>query len=184
MSDQITKEHILDEQQGKIFVQDYSKKPVIEGVQIVEMRNMVGEDGDLTEVFHQKENGESEEFPGFFLKQVNRSLVMPGSIKAWHLHFNQDDIWSVLPHDRLTIGLWDTRKDSPTKGTTMKLNVGGGKSHLVFIPKGVAHGAVNHSQNPATILYFVNQKFDINNPDENRLPWDSLGKDFWEAPKE
>jgi dTDP-4-dehydrorhamnose 3,5-epimerase len=184
MTDPISKNQILDNQQGRVFVQDYSKKPVIEGVKVVEMRNMVGEDGDLTEIFHLNEHGESEEFPGFFLKQVNRSLVMPGAIKAWHLHFNQDDIWHILPHDRLTVALWDTRKDSPTSGVTMKLALGGGKSHAVYIPRGVAHGTVNHSQNPATIMYFVNQKFDLASPDENRLPWDSLGANFWDAPKE
>jgi len=184
MTDPISKDQVSNEQQEKIFVQDYTKKPAIDGVKVVELRNVIGEDGDLTEIFHQKENGESEEFPGFFLKQINRSLVLPGAIKAWHLHFNQDDIWHILPHDRLTVAVWDVRKDSPTKGVSAKFSLGGGRSHLIYIPRGVAHGAVNHSQNSATIMYFVNQKFDIHNPDENRLPWDSLGENFWEAPKE
>lgn len=180
----LTKDQILEEQQGKISVQDYSKKPVIDGVKIIELKNMVGEDGDLAEVMRFTENGESEHFPGFKLRQINRSSLLAGKIKAWHLHFNQDDIWSILPSNRLTIALWDIRKDSLTQGVTMKLAFGGGKSHLVLIPRGVAHGAVNHSLKPATIIYLVNQQFDINTPDENRLPWDSLGKDFWEVPKE
>lgn len=180
----LTEKDIDGKQEKKVFVQDYSKKPVIEGVQIFELRNMIGEDGDLTELARFTESGEHEQFPGFQIRQINRSLVMPGSLKAWHLHFNQDDIWHVLPHERLTIGLWDVRKDSPTKNVTMKLPVGGGRSYLVHIPRGVAHGAVNHSQNPATILYFVNQQFDNNNPDERRLAWDSLGEEFWVAPKE
>jgi dTDP-4-dehydrorhamnose 3,5-epimerase len=170
--------------QKKIFVQNYAKKPVIEGVKIVELRNMVGEDGDLTEVGRFSETGEHQDFPGFQIRQINRSLVLPGSIKAFHLHFNQEDIWHITPHGRLTVALWDVRKDSPTKNLTMKLALGGGKSHLVYIPRGVAHGAVNHAKKSATILYFVNQQFDSNNPDEHRLPWDSLGEDFWETPKE
>ena len=180
----LTHKDIDEKYQKSVFIQDYSKKPVIEGVQIIELRNMIGEDGDLTEVGRFTDGGEHEQFPGFHIRQINRSLVMPGSIKAWHLHFNQDDIWHVLPHERMTIALWDVRKDSPTKNSTMKLPVGGGRSYLVYIPRGVAHGAVNHALTPATILYFVNQQFDIANPDERRLPWDSLGEEFWIAPKE
>jgi dTDP-4-dehydrorhamnose 3,5-epimerase len=168
----------------KIFMQDYTKKPLIEGVKIIEVRNMIGEDGDFSELMRLNENGESIDFPGFFLKQVNRSKMLPGSIKAWHVHYNQEDIWSIRPEDKLTVGLWDLRKDSPTKGMTMKLPLGGGKAHLVYIPRGVAHGAANISLETSTMIYFVNQHFNIDNPDEQRLPWDSVDEFFWEAPRE
>lgn len=184
MDTALTLKDIDGKQQKKVFVQDYSKKTLIQGVKIVELRNITGEDGDLTEVARFSENGEHEQFPGFKIRQITRSLVIPGAIKAFHLHFFQDDIWHILPGDKLTIGLWDVRKDSPTKGVTMKLPLGGGKSHLVFIPRGVAHGAANISLQSATIIYLVNQQFNIEKPDENRLPWDSLGEEFWDAPKE
>ncbi len=169
--------------QKKIFLEDYSKKPVIEGVKIVELRNMVGEDGDFSELMRFTENGESEIFTGFFVRQVSRSKMMPASIKAWHLHYAQDDIWHILPSDKMLIGLLDVRKDSPTKHVSMRLALGGGKAHLVFIPKGVAHGAANISKKNASIIYFVNQQFNAENPDEHRLPWDTLGEDFWQVKK-
>ncbi len=57
--------------------------------------------------------------------------------------------------------------------------MGGGQSQLLYIPKGVAHGSANFSINPAELLYIVNHQFDKNGPDERRIPWDSLGKNFW-----
>ncbi|HET9947093.1 MAG TPA: dTDP-4-dehydrorhamnose 3,5-epimerase family protein [Patescibacteria group bacterium] len=168
---------------GKIKIQDYSKKTPIEGVVVKELRNMIGEDGDFSELLRLTENGEAEGFPGFQVRQINRSKMLPHAIKAWHLHFKQDEIQSVAPESHLVVGLWDVREKSPTKGHTMKLVLGGGKAHTLFIPRGVAHGYMNVSKKPATIIYFVSEQFSLDDPDERRLPWDSL-KNFWEPTHE
>lgn len=165
--------------QDKIFIQDYAKKPTIDGVQVKEIRNFVGEDGDFSELLRLTENGEVESFPGFKVRQINRSKMLPNAIKAWHLHYKQDEAQTIRPEDHLIVGLWDVREDSPTKGVTMKLVLGGGKAHMLFIPKGVAHGYMNISPKSATILYFVSEQFDMETPDERRLPWDSIAG-FWE----
>jgi len=34
-----------------------------------------------------------------------------------------------------------------------------------------------------SIIYLVNQEYNINQPDEYRLPWDKVGADFWEIKK-
>lgn len=183
MNQPLTNKDIDGKYQKKIYIQDYGKKPVIDGVKIIEIKNYVGEDGDFAEIMRLNERGESEEFPGFVLRQISRSKMIPGSVKAWHIHFAQDDIWHVLPDNKLLVALWDVRKDSPTKHLTMRFATGGGKAHLIYIPRGVAHGAVNYSEEESTILYFVNAQFNIENPDEVRLPWDSLGEDFWEPIK-
>ncbi|HEV2339306.1 MAG TPA: dTDP-4-dehydrorhamnose 3,5-epimerase family protein [Patescibacteria group bacterium] len=179
----LTKDSIDKTLQEKISVQDYSKKPVIAGVQVKEIKNMAGEDGDFSELIRLTETGEIEGFAGFQLRQVNRSKMMPGAIKAWHLHYKQDEIQTVRPEDHLVVGLWDIREESATKGLTMKLVLGGGKSHLLLIPKGVAHGYMNVSSKPVTVLYFVSEQFLLEDPDERRLPWDSI-KGFWEVSHE
>lgn len=174
----------IDEKfRDKVTVQDYSPQPTIEGVKIIELKKFVGEDGHFSEIIHFNQNGQSEEFPGFKVAQINRGKVLPQTIKAWHMHMRQDEIWYVYPEDHLFVGLLDIRKDSKTKDTSMKLTMGG-KSRLLFIPRGVAHGCANFTQNPINLFYMVSEKFDINNPDEQRLAWDILGKDFWEAKKE
>jgi dTDP-4-dehydrorhamnose 3,5-epimerase len=117
--------------------------------------------------------------PEFKVRQSSYSLVLPGAIKAFHLHYNQEDVWFVPPTDRLLIGLVDARKASPTYGATMRFVMGGGKAQLLYIPRGVGHGGANIGTQPVTILYYVNQRFDLSDPDERRLPWDIVGEDFW-----
>lgn len=170
--------------ESKVYTQDYTPNSKIEGVVIKDIRNFVTADGDFSEIIRLNDNGTHQDFPNFQIRQINRSRVMPGSIKAWHLHYNQEDLWYIPPHDHLLVGLADTRQSSPTVGKTMKLVMGGGKSQVLYIPRGVAHGAANVSPNDATIIYFINQQFDINQPDEQRLPWDTFGDDFWTPPKE
>lgn len=179
----LTKDDIDKKVRGKLCTQDYSKKPLIEGVLVKEIRNMVGEDGDFSELMRLTATGEAEDFPGFQVRQINRSKMLPGAIKAWHVHFKQDEIQTVRPEDHLVVGLWDTREKSPTKGLTMKLVLGGGKAQAVYIPKGVAHGYMNVSPTPATIMYFVSEQFNREDPDERRFPWDCV-KDFWEPTHE
>lgn len=175
----LSKDDLISEAQSLITVQSYDKKTIIDGLQIKEIRQFSAEDGTFTEVLRLADNGTLELFPDFQLKQVNRSKLLPNAIKAWHLHYNQEDIWYVSPDDHMILGLWDLRTTSPTKGMTMKIPLGGGASRLVYIPRGVAHGVANIAPREGTIYYYVNQQFDAENPDENRLPWNACGDEFW-----
>lgn len=178
MSNFLSLDDLDEKYRSKVYTQSYAPKETIEGVSVVELRNFVGEDGDFSEIIHLTD-GKIEEFPDFHLVQVNRSKMLSGSIKAWHVHFKQEEIWYILPSSHMLVGLWDIRKNSKTVGKTMRFALGGGKSYLLYIPKGVAHGAFNPSHKPAHMIYFVDQKFDKDNPDERRLPWDSVGAEFW-----
>lgn len=180
----LTKNDIDESIAPKIYVQDYKEKVNIEGVVLIPLKNFVGEDGDLSEILKITESGEVEGLKGFKIAQINRTKVYPEIVKGWHLHFKQNDAWCVSPSSHLLVCLWDLRKSSPTKGAVARFSLGGGNSQLLFIPKGVAHGASNVSQKDAEILYFVDQYFDAKNPDEKRIPWDSLGKDFWKPHKD
>ncbi|MBI3980645.1 dTDP-4-dehydrorhamnose 3,5-epimerase family protein [Candidatus Microgenomates bacterium] len=168
---------------NKIYTQDYSPKTPLEGVEIKEIKNFPGEDGDFSEILRLK-NGRTELFPDFELVQINRALVFPKSVKAWHLHFLQDEIWYVTPQDHLLVGLWDLREKSATQNKTMRVILGGTSSRLLFIPRGVAHGCVNLSRKATQIYYFVSNNFNPASPDEKRIPWDSLGADFWQAQRD
>jgi dTDP-4-dehydrorhamnose 3,5-epimerase len=176
MAKTLTLEDIDEKSRGKIYIQDYSARPQIEGVKIIPIKNFVGEDGDFSEIIRMQ-NGQIEGMEDMNVAQVNRSRLLPGGIKGWHLHFDQDDIFYLPPSDSLLVGLWDLRKDSSSK--SMKITLGAGQSSLLFIPRGVAHGMTNISGEPIDLFYFVSSQFDAKNPDERRLPWDSLGADFW-----
>lgn len=174
---------ISTELQKDVFVQDYSKKSVIEGVKISEVKRMAGEDGTFEDLMRLDETGHLELFPEIQVRQINRSKLLPGSIKAWHLHFTQEDVWYIAPEDHMILGLWDCREKSVTKGKTMKVVMGNGLSRLVVVPRGVAHGVVNVASTPGSVFYFVNNQFQLNDPDERRLKWDALGASFWEVEK-
>ncbi len=179
----LTIDDVLSAVKEQVFVQDYSKKPVIEGVKIVDIRRMAGEDGTFEDLMRLNDKGFLELFPEIQVRQINRSKLLSGSIKAWHLHFKQEDVWYIPPEDHMILGLWDTREGSSTKDMTMKVVMGNGVSRVVLVPRGVAHGVVNVSKKPGTIFYFVNNQFNISDPDEHRLPWDAQGVKFWEIEK-
>lgn len=182
MSD-LTLKDIASNLQKDVFVQDYSKKKMIDGVKIVEVKRMAGEDGTFEDLLRLDTTGHLELFPDIQVRQINRSKLLPGSIKAWHLHFSQEDVWYVAPEDHMLLGLWDTRDVSPTKGENMKIPMGNGVSKLVVVPRGVAHGVVNVASVPGTIFYFVNNQFNLSDADERRIKWDALGASFWEVEK-
>lgn len=179
----LTQEAIGADYSKELSVQDYSKKSPIDGVQIINLNLFIDDGGSLAEIIRLDDQGNLQAIPEFKVKQSTFSQVMPGVIKAFHLHYNQEDVWFVMPYDRLLIGLFDARKDSATYQKTMRLVMGAGRAQALYLPRGVAHGLANPWQRPASMIYFVNQCFDANKPDELRLPWDILGADFWEIRK-
>lgn len=169
----------IDEVSNNVYAQDYSPKGKIDGIQLIDINRFVTDEGDFSEIIRLNENGELLAVPGFKLAQINRTRIFPNSVKAWHVHKKQDEIWYTSPYNQLFVGLWDVRKDSPTANTTMRISLGGGKSQLLYIPKGVAHGNANFSDTQVELFYFVTQQFNLQEPDELRIHWDAKGKEFW-----
>jgi dTDP-4-dehydrorhamnose 3,5-epimerase len=179
MQEPLSPSQISDQYVNDVYTQEYGAKQTIDGVKVVDLKTMAADDGDFGEIFRLNENGHLEMFPDFQLRQINRTNLFPGSVKAWHMHFRQEEIWSVSANCHIVAGLWDLRKGSPTEGVKQRIVLGGGMAKLLYIPKGVAHGSANFSTEDVQLLYFVNQVFDVANPDERRVHWDILGKEFW-----
>jgi dTDP-4-dehydrorhamnose 3,5-epimerase len=168
----------------KVYTQQYPAPQLIKGVKIIKLNNIILDDGDFNEIMHFDKKGKVLGLANFKIIQINRTRLLPGSVKAWHLHFKQDEVWYLSPSDHLIVGLWDIRKNSPSANQTMRLIMGGGQSSLVYIPRGVAHGSSVVNAKAAELYTFVNNRFNIANPDEKRLSWDSLGGDFWRPQKD
>lgn len=179
MSNTLTLDDIDEQVRSQVYKQDYSSAAVIDGVKVVDFKHYISDEGDFAEVVRIDDKGELVQVPGFKIAQINRTHIFPGSVKAWHMHFSQDEIWYVPPAFQLFAGLWDVRKNSPTTKKTMRINLGGGNSRLLFIPRGVAHGSMNLSRKPVELFYFVNQQFNPQDPDEKRIHWDAAGREFW-----
>jgi len=176
----LRKEDISVDLTNKLSVQNYALGKAIEGVRLIEFDFHVDDGGDFHEIARIK-NGVISSLEDFELKQINRSRFNPGLIKAFHLHFKQDEVWAVKPLDRMLVGLLDTRRGSKTEGAQMRFILGGGKSRLLYIPRGVAHGGAVLGRRPVDVLYLVNENFSSTDPDEWRLPWNLLGEEFWQV---
>ncbi|MBI4861955.1 MAG: dTDP-4-dehydrorhamnose 3,5-epimerase family protein [Candidatus Riflebacteria bacterium] len=159
--------------------QDYSRRPSIEGLRLVELRRFLEDGGSFCELMR-LEKGLPEELADFEIAQINYSDLEPGAIKAWHLHFGQDDLWFVPPMHKLVAGLRDLRKRSPTCGNTVRMVLGDGKGQLLFIPRGVAHGVANLTVQRQILIYFVNRRFCPDDPDEHRLDPFAFGPEIWQ----
>jgi len=179
---QSSKTIIADKYLKETSKQEYTSKPEIEGVKVVQAKHFITEDGTFSEVCRLSTGGKIsfEGLPEMVVRQINYSMMIPGTTKAWHFHLNQDEIWMPTPDSSpLIVGLMDVRKESSTKGEVMRLILGQGKPYQVYIPRGVAHGVANRSQEKAGLIYLVSNHFD--GTDEHRLPYDhQVGKDFWE----
>lgn len=173
--------NVSDKYAEKLTLQKYGQGKTIVDVRLIDFDLHADDGGDFHEIAR-LDTGIAN-ILDFELRQINRSRFNPGLVKAFHLHMKQDEIWAVHPLDRLLVGLFDARKGSQTEGASMRLVMGGGKSKFLYIPRGVAHGGMVLGQNPVDVIYLVNQQFSSENPDEWRLPWDILGREFWEISK-
>ena len=100
----LTLDDIDEKNRGKVYIQDYSAKPTIDGVKIIPIRNFVGEDGDFSEIIRMSD-GKIEGIEDMKVAQVNRSRLLPNAVKGWHMHFEQEDIFYLPPSDSLLVGL-------------------------------------------------------------------------------
>jgi len=163
-------------------VQDYGSRPKIDGLDIVELRRFNDDGGSMTEL-GRLDGGKLQDLPDFEARQVNYSTMDPLAIKAFHLHRRQTDVWYVPPSDKILLVVADLRRDSATSGAVQRLVLGDGRSFLVRISPGIAHGARNLRRDAiSAIVYFVDVQFSVGDDcDEGRLPWDHFGAEVWEV---
>jgi len=162
-------------------IQSYAPAPAIDGVETIELRLHADDGGSLTELAR-LQDGRAEAAAEFTVRQVNYSEVEPGVIKAYHVLTRQTDVWYVPPGDRMLVVLIDVRQGSRTEGVRQRITLGAGKSRLLRIPPGVAHGVKNLGTATGRIIYFTDLHFSAepSTSDEGRLPWDYAGADIWE----
>lgn len=100
--------------------------------------------------------------------QVSAALSYPGTIKAFHFHRHQTDLW-VPAQGIFQVALVDMRPDSPTYGVKNTMYVGSLKPWQILIPPGVGHGYKVVGESAAMLVYVTNQMY--NPQDEGRIPY-------------
>jgi dTDP-4-dehydrorhamnose 3,5-epimerase len=100
--------------------------------------------------------------------QVSAALSYPGTIKAFHFHRHQTDLW-VPAMGMFQVVLVDFRPQSCTFGVKNTLYTGSLKPWQILIPPGVGHGYKVIGPDPAMLVYVTNRFYDPQ--DEGRIPY-------------
>lgn len=112
--------------------------------------------------------------------QSTFTTAYKGTIKGFHYHEKQDDLWFVATGKALVV-MHDLRKDSPTFGETQTVQAGKDDYKLIVIPTGVAHGYKVLSDEPVILIYYTTEMYDPKEPDEKRIAYDDPSINFdWE----
>jgi len=104
--------------------------------------------GSFTEIFR------DEWGVGVSPKQWNVTATAAGALRGVHVHPRHDDYFLVL-YGRVTIGLRDLRRDSPTEGLSATVELTKHPITAIVMPHGVAHGFYYHE--PSLHVYAVTE---------------------------
>jgi len=139
---------------------------VIDGVRIAPYSQWPDDRGYFLEVARMGQ-GLAEAFPAEST-QVSAALSYSGTIKAFHFHRRQTDLW-VPTMGMFQVVLVDLRPQSRTFGVKNTLYIGALKPWQVLIPPGVGHGYKVIGGDPAMLVYVTNRFYDPQ--DEGRIPY-------------
>lgn len=111
--------------------------------------------------------------------QVSAALSYPGTIKAFHFHKHQTDLW-VPVTGMLQIVLVDLRPASPTFGLKNTIYAGTLRPWQALVPPGIGHGYKVIGESAALLVYVTNQTY--NPEDEGRIPYNDPSIQYdWET---
>lgn len=137
--------------------------PEIAGVTFRPAVTQADERGTLTEIY-------SSRWPDGLaaVPHVYEVVAMPGSLRAWVVHLEQDDRL-YFADGLLKIGLYDARPGSPTANAGLVLFAGSHRPGLLTVPRGVYHGIRNVGHAPARFLNLPTHAYNPLEPDKFRL---------------
>jgi dTDP-4-dehydrorhamnose 3,5-epimerase len=139
---------------------------MIQGVKIKKILKFCDDRGFFAELI---KDGEDTFHP---IKQTSYTESYPGTIKAFHWHKKQWDVWFVID-GMAQVVLHDMRKDSPTFKQTQVIYAGEDNHVLIAIPPYVAHGYRVLGSKALKLIYHTSEAYDPKDPDEERISWDS-----------
>ena len=140
-----------------------------EGVIVETLKIFQDHEGKFIELMKSGDKQETGTVALGDVKQINYSLLPPNTLKAWHIHEKQTDVWFIPPGNLCNVGLWDIRMGSKTQSYKylLKINNTEDKFYKITIPRGVAHG-IQSLTYPVNMLYCVTQEFNPYLADELR----------------
>ncbi len=135
---------------------------MINGVKVKKLNVVKDDRGRLMEILR----ADDDLFEKF--GQVYMTTAYPGVVKAWHYHKLQTDNFTCIK-GKMLLGLYDSRKDSPTFGQVQRFEISLDEPILVQIPKDVFHGFKCMGREEAVVINVVTRPYDRKTPDEYRV---------------
>jgi dTDP-4-dehydrorhamnose 3,5-epimerase len=161
---------------GDIILAPDSAK-LIDGVKIAPQKLWPDDRGYFMEIQRMKQ-GLAADFP-LETSQISCALNYPGTIKAFHLHFEQTDCWTPVM-GMMQVVLLDLREGSPTWGKRNTIYVGALRPWQILIPPRVAHGYKVVGMEPSLLVYMTDRYY--NPADEGRIVYNHAGLNYdWET---
>ncbi len=148
---------------GDIILAPDSPK-LIPGVKVEPIKLWPDDRGYFLEIQRMR-HGLAAHFP-LETSQVSAALNYPGTIKAFHIHFEQTDCWTPVM-GMMQVALVDLRPDSPAYGKRNTLYVGSLRPWQILIPPRVAHGYKVVGMDPSMLVYMTDHFY--NPADEGRI---------------
>lgn len=139
----------------------------IHDVQTRDVRNVLKDNGMLTEIFRLDWGLANQR-----VDQVFQVMLEPGAVSAWHTHRNTTDRL-FCNHGRMKIVLYDARAGSSTQGCINVFYAGSERPRLIVVPPGIWHGLQNVGSGSAMLINLVDQAYSYESPDHWRVPQDS-----------
>jgi dTDP-4-dehydrorhamnose 3,5-epimerase len=139
----------------------------IDGVRLIEVRNVIRDSGHLTEVLRRDWFDTEVE-----IDQVFQITLSPHGISAWHVHLDTTDRLFVNV-GMVKVVLYDGREESPTRGRINEFRLGERRPGLVIVPPGVWHGIKNLLEVESRVMNLVDVAYEYQDPDHWRLPHDT-----------
>jgi dTDP-4-dehydrorhamnose 3,5-epimerase len=140
----------------------------MEGIEVVDIKKIVDERGFFAEAIRKDWSHLLNEE---WISQANISYSHPGIIRAWHRHTRgQIDIFLVL-QGSMKIVAYDDNTESKTYHKMVEVIVSEERLQIVKIPGYYWHGTKTLGHKPSCTIYFVNNLYDYEAPDEERRPW-------------
>ena len=156
---------------------------MIDGIELKQLQVNADERGSLMEVWRDDwEFYGGEDAPA--MSYV--SITYPGIVRAWHRHKRGQIDHFIVPHGKVKVGIYDDRKGSQTRGELNTYIIGEGSAEAIRIPGACWHGFKAVGDSRSTLLNFPTNLYDYEDPDEERLPYDTdeIPLDWDEKPHE
>ncbi len=160
---------------GKV-IRTANSSDLIEGVRVQPYDLWPDDRGYFLEVIRMRQGLAASFDPD--TTQVSAAMSYPGTIKAFHFHQFQTDLW-VPMSGAFQVVLVDFRPESATFGLKNTLYVGNLRPWQILIPPGVGHGYKLVGETSGFLVYVTNQLY--NPKDEGRIAYNDPSIQYdWE----